>query len=426
MGLGADSRALRLTLAAVLVAAASVAAPPRGVSADAIDDSIRQMAEFDKSGDDAKCAAKVQELRGSNDPRVVAALLEMEKSAGDATACAAIRALTERKDARSLEWLKSKLGEKDRPKGKDGRPEVFKCVLESLAAYRDPGALKPLEDVVKTFLMTDAEYSSRAIRAYGSVPQRPVVEQLIEWLGQLEQSHGGKSSGGAGGKTRYAPEIQKARDTSRDALMKTLASLTDRDFGEYAEWKKWWADHAKTFEFPPLDATGGQADVSKLAEWSDRRYGYTVKRPEGKGWTFKPEDPHFRIQLVKAEDDGTLSAFAGWGIYNTTGSSIKEVDQYADWWIKQQFPSHEFERYSVGGEPKVEQRKFAGRDWTVITARGLGKDAMASWGAMEHRVYFTKTDVRFIYAWVVAKTTAAPEDQLKAWNFVESVVFPAK
>jgi hypothetical protein len=420
------SKVLRLWLVVSALVASSVVATQRDVSADSIDDAVKQLVDLDKVGDDAKCAAKAQEMKGSNDPRVVAAFLDLEKSAGDATACAAIKLLASRKDAKSLEWMKSKLGDKELPKEKGGRPEVFKCILESLAVYRDASALKPLEDVVKTYLTTDADYASRAIRAYGSVPQKSVVDQLIDWLGQLEQSHGGKSSGGSGGHTKFTPEVQRARDTSRDVLLKTLIAVTDKDVGDYADWKKWWPEHSKGFEFPKADAMDRQIDVTTLSQWTDTRYGYTVKRPDGKGWTFKPEDAHFRIQLLKVEDGGAWPAFVGWGIYSLAGSNIKDVKDYTDWWVKQQFPEHEIERYAADGEPTVEQKKFAGRDWTVITAKGIGKEALASWGAMEHRVYFTKTDVRFIYAWAVVKTTTSPDDKQKTWDSVEGVGFSAK
>src|SRR6185295_18042053 len=116
------------------------------------------------------------------------------------------------------------------------------------------------------------------------------VDQLLFWLGSLETSHGGKLSGGAGGHSKYMPEVAKARDASRGALLTTLVALTDEDPGDYAAWKKWWADHSKTFEFPKADAVGKTVDWSMLVEWTDRRYGYTVRRPPGKGWKFVPGD----------------------------------------------------------------------------------------------------------------------------------------
>jgi hypothetical protein len=363
----------------------------------------------------------MKELKDSADPRAAEAVRGLLKSVNDKIVCAALQFLAERKDAKCLDWLKGKLDDKDRLE----RPEVFKGVLEALAVYRDPGALKPLEDVVKTSLQTDGEISRRAVAAYGSVPQKPVVDQLLFWLGTLETSHGGKSSGGAGGKSKYMPDVAKARDTSRDALLKTLVALTDQDPGDYAAWKKWWSEHAKTFEFPKDDPKSRDVDLALLPEWTDKRYGYTVKRPAAKGWAFMKGEG-FRIEVAKTDESGARPAFAGWNYYDIAGSSFKDTKDYVAWWMLQQFPDHEFAKFSVGGEPTQKPQKFAGRDWIVVSATGTTKDALATWGEAEHRVYVTKFADRFIYAWAIVRTSAADEDKKATWESVEGVVFASK
>jgi hypothetical protein len=415
-----------VALAGLFLLAAAVGASGTELIADAVDDSIKAMQDAAAGGDDAHCLVKLEERKDSKDARVVAAVRGLLKSSSDRIACAAMRNLSRRNDPKCLEWLKARLVDKDVDKGKIARPESFKCVLESLAGYRDPGSLKPLETVVRTFLMADGEYSTRAIRAYGSVPQKPVVDQLLDWLSSLETSHGGKTSGGAGGKSKYAPEVAKARDASRIEIYKTLVALTDQDLGDYAAWRKWWSERGKTFEFPGPAAVGADVDFAALTEWTDRRYGYTVKRPEAKGWAFLPGDKHFRIQCLKTDDSGAGSAFAGWNYYDVAGSSFKDTDDYVAWWMFKQFPDQEFEKYAPGGAPAAEERKFAGRDWTVITAKGATKGAIANWGAVEHRVYVTKFPDRFLYAWALVKTTATPEEKRQTWDFVEGVVFSAK
>jgi hypothetical protein len=392
--------------------------------ADSVDDAIAQIQALEKSGDFAKCVSKIRELKDSNDPRVVAAIRDLEKSENDDVACAAIRFCALHKDPKALEWLRSKIDDEPLFKEKGGRQELYRCVLESVALYKDPGSSKPLEGVVKTFLATNSELTVPAIHAYASVRQKSVISQLITWLGQLEAHHGGKSSGGSGGQGKYSPETQKIRDASTAAMIDALCDLTDEDLGEYANWKKWWADHASTFEFPTADTADANVDVSSLEEWTDTRYGYAIKRPEGPGWKFKPRDSQFRIQVLKADDQGRWMGFVGWNVYRTAVSTIKDVKGYTDWWVSTQFPKFEFQSYSPGGDPVVEQKSFAGREWTVITANGLGKEGtpMATWGPMEHRVYFTKIGCGFVYAWGIVRTTTSPDDKQKTWNIIEGAV----
>jgi len=419
------TRAARVVVAACLLLASGLAADRRDVLADAVDDSITQVRDAETAGDEAKCVAALESLKDSNDPRVAAAVRELLKSPRDKVACAAIRFLAARKDAKCLEWLKGKLDDKETGKDRTSRPELLKCVLDALAAYRDASALKPLEDAVKSFLQTDGEFSRRAIAAYGSVPQKPVVDQLLFWLGTLETSHGGKSSGGAGGKSKYMPEVAKARDASRDALYKTLVALTDQDPGDYAAWKKWWSENAKTFEFPKGDPKDRGLSLATLPEWTDRRYGYTLTRPAAKGWAFLADDA-FRIALAKTDAGGARTAFAGWNYYDVAGSSFKETKDYVAWWMFQQFPEHEFAKYSPGGEPTQKPQKFAGRDWIVISAKGVTKDALANWGEAEHRVYVTRFPERYVYAWAIVRASAGDEDKKATWDSVEGVLFAPK
>lgn len=407
-------------IAALLIAQSAVAL------ADLIDDSVKELKDLEKAGDNAKCIAKLQELSSSTDARVLAAERDLAKSSHDMIARTAIRVGASHKDPKLLEWLRTKITDKDLFKDKSDHLDLYKCILEVLPVYRDPSILKPLEEVERAFLVSDGELSALAIKAYGSVPQKSVVDQMLDWLEQLEQSHGGKSAGGSGGKTKYAPEVQKARDTSRDTLLATLTTLTDQAPGDLDEWKKWWAQNSKTFVFPPPDAGDKDVDVSKLTKWTDKRYGYTIVKPESSGWVFKPADASFRIQLLKTDGNGVWQAQVGWSFINIGGSAYKEPQDYADWWIKQQLPNVEFASFSPGGEPIQERAKFGGRDWTVVSAKGVAKEGMASWGTMERRVYITKQGARFIYAWAVVRSTLPDADKQATWDIVEKATFPLK
>jgi hypothetical protein len=414
--------------AAVLAAAllgASLAASP--AAADAVADQVAELEALEKAGDSTKCAARIAAIKDWSDPRVAAEVRDLAKSANDAIACAAIRALAARKDAKALEWLRARAGDKDlaRAADKGGRPDVYRCVLDALLPYRDPGTLKPLEDAVKTYMTTDSDYAARAIRAYGCVREKSVIDQLIAWLADLDEHHGGKSSGGSGGHGRYSPEGQRIRDASMAVLVQTLADATDQDLPDAVAWRKWWTEHAKTFVFPKPDAQD-DADVTTLTEWTDRRYGYTLKRPAGEGWAFRPGDDQFRISVLETGAGGEWRAMAAWNVYRSIGSNIKDVKGFADWWMTKQFPEKEFEKYSAGGEPSAAARTFAGRDWTVVTARGMAKGSMANWGVMERRVYITRIDCGYLYAWAVVKTTIPDEEKQRTWDVVEKAVFAAK
>jgi hypothetical protein len=411
----------------VACAAVTLAALVSVASADLVDDAIRDIQAAAKAGDAAVCLARIRALQGlqdANDPRVLTMVRELAKSDVDEIACAAIVLGAASKDPKLLEWMRSKIADKDLWKEKGGRPALYRCILEALPRYRDPATLKPLEDAVRDFLQTDAELAKLAIRAYGSVPQKAVVDQLLDWLESLEQSHRGKSSGGAG-KTKYHPEVQKARDASRAAILDTLAALTGLDVGDSTAWRKWWNDHARSFEFPPPDQDAN-LDWSKLTVYTDTRYGYTAHRPAGDGWVFRPPGPHFRAEILRQDATGVWQAFVGWNVHRSAGSYIKDAKDLADWWVRKEMPDHEFASYGPGGEPTIEQRTFGKRDWYVVVARGVTKQEIAAWGTVEHRVYITKVEAGWLYVWAIAKDTAPAQDKLEAWEAAEKTIVVEK
>jgi hypothetical protein len=426
MARGEASMRARAGSAAALAFVAALLLSSVGARADALGDEIAAIDALEKAGDDTKCVARLAALTDWSDPRVAAAVRDLAKSPKDAVACAAIKALATHKDAKALEWLKKRIADEDlaKPKDKGGRPDVYRAVLDACLLWRDPSTLKPLETAVDAFLTTDADYATRAIRAYGSVREKAVVGRLIEWLADLDMSHGGKSSGGSGGRSRYSPETQKIRDNSAAVLVKTLADATDQDFPDTAAWRKWWTENARTFEFPKTDAV--PVDVTTLTEWTDKRYGYTVKRPAGAGWTFKPGDTDFRIQLLHTDAQNLWVSMVGWNVYRSAGSSLKDVDAFAGWWMTKQFPDKEFEKYGQGGEPSAVPRTIGGREWTLVTARGLAKGSMSNRGAMERRVYITKIDSGYLYAWAVVKTTASDEEKRLTWEAAEKTAVLGK
>lgn len=376
------------TFAAVgaLAALLAVVAPP--AAADAIDDQITAMKGFEKSGDDGKCIAKMQELKDSGDPKVTAALKSLVGSKSDKVACAAMKMVAvTKKDADFLKTLVQKVENKDLYDKKDGRPELYKCVLESVGAYKSKTALAPLEKIVDKFLTVDSDYATRAIAAYGTVPDVAVVEQLLKWL-KTADAHGQSQ----GGKNESA-EARENKQKASTALLAALNSLTGQDLGDAATWEKWWDGNKKGFKFPDPNKKEEAATVDpKQKDYTDAAYNYTVKRPDAAGWYFQPKDEWCRIRIINKDDKDYEWGRVEWTIYNTTTNTPKDLKGLADWWLTKGYPETEFSDFSDTGKPKLEEKKFAGRDWLVVSARGTGTKNRQSWGPMERRMYLTKCD----------------------------------
>jgi hypothetical protein len=396
------------------------------LAADATADVIKSMRELEKSGDEAQCVEKVASLKDSEDPRVLAVMKEFVKSKSDKIACAAMNWITDKRDSDYWKSIVGRIDDKDLYRRKDGRPEVYKTLLENVGAYvkdnQDKSVLKPLSEVAKRFLAIDSDYATRAIRAYGAVRDPAVVDQLIAWLEEVEsrgQSQGGKNE---------SAETRKHKDESKKALLETLKTLLGPDIPDAATWTKFWNEHKKGFVFPdPHKPKEAEIDVTKLTEWTDSAYGYKVKRPDGKLWTFKGKDDWFRIQTVAVDEKNMWWCWGAWGVFKLD-AKIKDAKSYADWWANEEFgktaaDGKEFEEFAVGGEPKIDVKKFAGHEWAYVVAKGKTKGAFVNWGVVEKHVYITKLDYQLLYAVGTVRTGAEPEDKQKLWDFIEGVTF---
>jgi hypothetical protein len=406
-------------VAAVLLASAVL-------FADAVADDVKAMREFEKSGDEAKCVEKMLALKDAEDPRVLAAMRELAKSRSDKIACAAMNWIAGKRDSEYWKWLAGKIDDKDLYRRRDGRPEIYKTLLENVGAYvkdnQDKSVVKPLDEVVKRFLTNDAEYATRAVRAYGAVRDPAVVDQLIAWLGEVEsrgQSQGGKNE---------TPEARKNKDASKKALLETLKTLVGPDIPDAASWAKFWNEKKKGFVFPdPRKEKEPEVDVANLTEWTDSAFGYRVRRPDGKLWKFKGKDDWFRIQAVAVDENDMWWCWGAWGVYKLD-AKIKDPKSYAEWWANEEFGKNaadgkEFDEYAVGGEPKIDAKKFAGREWAFVVAKGKTKGAFVNWGVVEKHVYITKLDYQLLYAVGTVRTGAEAEDKQKLWDFIEGVTF---
>ena len=405
--------ALAATCLAGFSAAAAVSRAPAAL-ADEVDDSIAQLKEIAKSGDEGKAIAKITELEAKLDGRVTDALADVARtSKSDKIAKAAMKVAAQRKDDGLFKWMKGRLDDK---KMAEDRPEVYLSILDSLSFYSDKSMLKPLEDVIKKNIPNNANYSKAAIRAFGGVREKPVVEQLIKWLAETENTKvGGQSSA----KSMSAQTREKV-DAAHGAVLKALQALTGEDLGEAAAWEKWWKESQKTFQFP--DPNQAEVDPATLDEYPDRAYGFTIKKPkEGKYWTFaKCEQDGGRVALLYRDDQGVL-----WARMNAVAwkgsNDITSPESFAAWYVKQ-FQDKEFDQFSKG--PDIEKKTIGGREFHVVTARGVGKEAWKNWAACERRIYITRaTPTTFVY--FECAVLSGTEEPLKAafWGAIEGMAW---
>ena len=412
------------TLALLGALGAGVAIAPPPAAADAVDDQIKAMKDFAAAGDDGKCIAKMQELKDSADPKVTAALKSLANQAtvkSDKIVCAAMKMVAvTKKDPEFLKTLVQKIENKDLYDKKDGRPEVYKCVLECVGAYKSKTALGPLEKIVDKFLTVDADYSTRAIASYGTVPDVGVVEQMLKWAKSADahgQSQGGKNE---------SAETRENKQKASAALISALNSLTGQDLGDASMWEKWWDGNKKTFKFPDPNKKEPEVDWATLKEYTDPSYNYTVKCPVGGGWHFQPKDEYCRARINKKDEQGVEWARVDWRIHNTTTQTPKDIKGLADWYVTKGLVD-EISEFAANSQPKLEEKKMAGRDWLLVTAKGMGQGNRAGWGSMERRLYMTKCDFMgaphlILYADIVCRSGTEDEDKKKLFESVENVV----
>jgi hypothetical protein len=408
--------------AALVVSFAAVA--PQVLRADATDDQVKALMDLEK--DEGKCIAKMQEMKDSGDPRVLKAFKDLARSKSDKVACAAIKLVgVTKKDAEFLKtFLIPKIEDKDVYNTKDGRPEVYKCILETLAAYKGKAEFKPaidkLEKVIKKFLTENGDYSTRAIHAYGTVADPAIVEQLLVWM-EMTDSHGQSQ----GGKNESA-ETRKNKEAANKAIVETLNELTGQDIGDGTTWKKFWADHKKDFKFPDPNKKEEVVDVSTLKEQTDATYGYTVKCPDGGGWHFQPKDSYCRMRLSNKDEQNIEWGRIDWIIHNTTTMTPKDIKGLADWWMVTGLKD-EIGEFAPKSEPALSETKISGRDFLLVQAKGMAKGKMEGWQSMERRIYMTKCDYMgaghlILYVNLTVRNGAEEDIKKKFYAAIENMV----
>lgn len=400
------------------VAASAALLPVAQVRADDVDDSLAQLKELVKAGDEGKIIAKITEIEGKLDERITTALSDIARTAkSDRVSKTAMKVAAQRKDPSLLKWLKGKADDK---KMAEDHPERYLAVLDSLSFYGDKSTMKPLEDVVKKYLPMNADISKRAIAAYGSIREKPVVDQLLEWLEQTEKTGSAGQGGGGGGKS-MSKETRECYDQAKGAVLKTLERLTMQDMADHASWSKWWKENQKTFEFP--DPNAPEPDFATLPAFTDRAYGFTITKPEGKFWSFiKSEINGGRVTLTNRDAEGMLWARMN-AIVWKGNKDVASVEQFAKYY-ETLFRDKEFEQFGKDGEPAIAEKKIGGRDFHVVGARGMGKGDWKAWESCERRVYITMANPG-LFLYIECAIRSGADDATKAafWGAVEGMTF---
>ena len=424
---------LAASAAAVLALAAAFFAAP-ALRADSTDDDIKAMYELAAAGKDDECVAKMDLVRAGREKRAYVALHELMGSKSDKIACGAIRALVVGwRDADTFRWLVGKIGDKTMSDPKTGRPEVYKCVLASLREFpaeRVKQALTPLADAVNRFMNTEPVYADLAIRAYGSVPDRFTMQQLLKWLDQTSAPPDAKAN---------KEEAKANKEKAKVVLLETMTKLCGHDAGDAAGWKKWWEENGKTFKFPEAAKPGESAapagpakpevagaDPSDLKEFKDDTYGWSVKKPEAEYWKFfRPDYKGPRAALQCGGGDMREFARAYFGVHDPTSSEPRDVDAFAKWvtdnTLKQELPID-----GIIQAPSTKKLTANGVEWTVVTARGLAGGNKSNWGSMERRFYIAKLGAKILYVDAFVSLSADAEDKTALWSCIEAVTITAK
>lgn len=428
---------LVLALGALASAGGSALAPAPAVLADDVDDQLAALREAVKANDEAKALETVTKLETNLDGRVTEAFADITRTTkSDRIFKATLKLAANRKHEGLLKWMNSKLGDfKDMAEDK---PERLYAILDAVPPYGDLAAVtqKNTEKIVDKFLSTKADIAKRGVLAYGAVRTKPTVERLVEWMVQTETKGGGGQGGGGGGKS-MSEETKKNYGEVNPVIGKALTNLTNQEMATAADWQKWWDENKKTFKFPePAEQEKAQAepDWPNLQEYVDRM-GVTLKKPGyGKFWAFLPpqeDDKKLgqRAKLAYRDNSGVIWANCNvWSMKKFP--DIGTLDQFAARFEKQWGEGvdgrpAEFSEFSKsGGAPKHEARKISGRDFYVISAKGLAhKDSgFKDWDSCERRIYvFMPNPNSFFYLEAIIRNGAEDELKKSFWDTIEGV-----
>jgi hypothetical protein len=215
-----------------------------------------------------------------------------------------------------------------------------------------------------------------------------------------------------------------------------MESLTGQEMVAASDWAKWWDDNKKGFKCVDLNvaaAVQAEPDWPNLTEYADRGYGFTLKKPEGGGkfWKFagpaeKDKERGQRAKIQFHDDKGLYWANCNvWFMKKV--ANIGNLEQFAEYFEKSWKEGVEgkpADFSDLSQPPKHEMRKLGGRDFMVITAKGMATAGFKQWDSCERRIYvFMPNPNSFVYFEAIVRNGA--EDELKnaLWTTLEGVTF---
>lgn len=423
----------RLLVGTLALASLIAVWPVAPVQAQDMKAFFAEVKKLDKDGEDGQAIAKLTAVEDNLDPAVTKELAALaSKAKTDKVAIQCMRMVAKRKDPAFLKKLVKMVGDKKLYKEED-KLERYIGVLKAAALYESPKLTDALHDIVKKFLATNKEIATNAIRAYGTVREREVVDQMITWLDQSSTT----GAAGSGGKNASQETLGNYR-AAKTALIETLATLTGLDIGDAETWKETWEKKGKTFEFP--DPNAPELDVTTLREFSDTSYGFHIELAERKMmlakergtegaeerfvWRFDPlENPRegFRCRASARDDTDFEVIRADFLMHNASRGDYRTPELLYEYWATQCKDLY-FAEFSK--EPSSETKKFGGHEWVIGSARGQSGKDFGGWGVCERRTYVTKLEHMLLYIDVIIRSAADDETRKEADALFEGVTFP--
>ncbi len=277
---------------------------------------IITLAEFEEQMASADEAGKVKALEAmakNTEPEGAKAVAKHMADRSLAVRVAAIRTVGLLQDKASFGKLNAMV------KSEEKEPKVLAAVVQAIGEYANPASMKMLVDVAKKWMFKDSEVSSAAAYGLGKIRQKAAVDELIKLM---DLTYPGQASSGPGVSTETRDLLAK----SRPAIISALQELTGWDFRDAPAWKRFWDLEQKTWK--PAE---GEPDYSKLAEWRDPGYGFTLPKP-AKNWVFDRTEKAYRILMKVANDENiVLSQVYVMAYENTSGMTPEQkAQEYED------------------------------------------------------------------------------------------------
>lgn len=411
------------------VAGTASSAASHALFAEEMDDRAAEIRDLVKAGDDTALVARIRGLDRTIDKRIDDSLMVVVRASGvDAATREAMRVLGLHGDTAYLAWAKSRLGDK---KMSEDRPVEYMAMLDSLPAAGV--ALKPhlraIAGEVSDTLTKEPDVARRLVAAYAAAgAEKPVIDSLVEWLQKLDRAATSGGGGQRGGLNSGPPEAgrgtsggAKSTQAVKDEILARLADLTGTTESDADGWTLWWSAHRASFK--PAPPKKPEPLWETLAEFADDTFGFVLRKPvPDKNWVFAKCDAEGgRVRLEFRDASGLMARVDVVASRREKSAAAASVAQRAgEAWKKSDFSD-----FFGGGEPAVAAEKIGGRDFSVVTARGIGAGDWSAWDGCERRLYVTLGDADTVLTFdTVARAGFAAAQKEALWACIRAVEFP--